>query len=286
VVHSSPDESALELPPEWIGESFRTNSRLTGLLWLLKEEDLKATANTMTPKDVEQGEEVITEGSVGTRFYIIEYGSFEVYVSSPEAPFPGIKVGELGPGGSFGELALLYSQARSATVVATSRARLWVMERAAFQNAVSQGWNQNLPANFITFLESVPLFRGIERSKLKQLGRAMLPKWFGKGESLIQKGDWDERFFVLRTGAAAAVEQLPEGEREVELYTEPGSVIGGDVLLQEYRQPAERTVKSQSDVTVAFWMSKLTFDNVMGHYKEDALRNLKHADEQDQCVCM
>eukprot|EP00413_Alexandrium_margalefii_P018615 CAMPEP_0204525250 /NCGR_PEP_ID=MMETSP0661-20131031/7810_1 /ASSEMBLY_ACC=CAM_ASM_000606 /TAXON_ID=109239 /ORGANISM="Alexandrium margalefi, Strain AMGDE01CS-322" /LENGTH=242 /DNA_ID=CAMNT_0051531043 /DNA_START=16 /DNA_END=744 /DNA_ORIENTATION=- len=242
----------------------------------------------MTPQDVQTGESVIEQGSVGSMFYIIEWGSFEVFMSSDDVSPPGIKVGELGPGDSFGELALLYSKARSATVVATTRARLWVMERAAFQAAVAKGWNQDLPSKFIDFMDTVPLFRGISDDKKLQLGRALLPKWYSEGEAIIKQGDWEERFFVLRMGEATAVEELPDGEREVETYSGSGAVIGSEVLRQEYRQQSRVTVRSNSDITVVFWMSKLTFDEIMGEEKEEALAQLEasYSGEKDQCVCM
>lgn len=284
--HKAPQQAAAALPPEWIIESFRTNARLTGLLWLLSAEDMKATIHTMFPQAIEAGECVIEEGSVGTTFYIIEKGSFEVFESHDDVPFPGIKVGELGPGDSFGELALLYSKVRSATVVATSPARLWVMERAAFQNAVSKGFDQQLPAHFLKFLEGVPLFKGIEGDRLMQLGRALLPRWFGKGQNIIRKGEWEECFYILRTGEAAAFVQLPEGEQQIEHFTAPGSVIGGEVLLQKYRGKSQINVKSLSEVTVAFWMSKLSFDNIMGECKDEALKNMVASRRSEECVCM
>jgi len=281
-------EADSELPPPWVAESVRTNSRLTGLLWLMSERDLQAIVSTMTPKDVEPGERVITQGHDGTRFYVIERGSFEVFMSNPGVPLPGIKVSELGPQASFGELALLYSQERSATVIATSPARLWVMERAAFQSAVSTGFKQNMPPKFMDFLETVPLFQGVGRDKLQQLGRALLPKWYSKGQHIIKQGDWEDCFFILRTGEAVATVDMPDRRIEVERYIEPGTLIGTEVLQEEYRKQAPLSVRSVSDVTVVFWMSKLTFDNVMGPYKEQALDRLAQAKkrEQEQCVCM
>lgn len=282
--HEGPPEQM----PAWIVESFRTNSRLTGLVWLMSEDELLEAAKTLHWQDVLPGQYVITQGSVGSRFYVIEYGSFEVFVSSEAHAEPGIKVDELGPGDSFGELALLYSIPRSATVVATSQSRLWVMERQDFQAAVSKGCQQLVSPKFMEFVGTVPLFKGTSGALLKQLGRSLIPQWFGKGEEIISQGNFQERFYILRTGEALAVVQGPDGEQEVERYCEPGAIIGANVLLNEHRSPSKVVVRSISDVTVVFWMSKLTFDNVAGTSKEQMLMNMREQQpqSQEQCVCM
>jgi CRP-like cAMP-binding protein len=55
-------------------------------------------------------------------FYIIEQGDVGVQIE-------GSKTKKLGRGSYFGELALLYDQPRSATVVALSDCVLWGLER-------------------------------------------------------------------------------------------------------------------------------------------------------------
>jgi len=285
------DAAEQDALPDWIVESFRTNARLTGLVWLMSEDELREAASTMYLKQIEPGEVVITQGTIGSQFFIVDTGMFEVYVTNELYPDPGVKVSDLGPGDSFGELALLYSIPRSATVVATSSASLWVMERAAFQAAVTKGSNQPVSQKFLKFLEGIELFRGVPRETMEVLGRSLIPKWYGNGEEMISAGEFQERFYILRTGEVQAVAMGAAGEEEVERWTEPGAIIGSDVLMGELRNQSDRVVRSCSDVTVAFWMSKLTFDNVAAEYKETILRNLTEAEQgtpqqQEGCVCM
>lgn len=276
--------------PDWIVESFRTNARLTGLVWLMSEDELREAASTMYQRDIDPGEVVITQGTIGSQFYIVDSGFFEVYVSNEMYPDPGIKVDDLGPGDSFGELALLYSIPRSATVVSTSSASLWVMERTAFQAAVTKGSQQPVSPRFLDFLEGISLFRGVPRDIMEVLGRSLIPKWFGNGEEIIRDGEFQECFYILRTGEVQAAVMGEAGETEVQRWSEPGSIIGSDVLRDECRRQSSRVVRSCSDVTVAFWMSKLTFDNVAAAYKETILQNLEESEQgvqqQEGCVCM
>ena len=56
----------------------------------------------MVKKSVVANETVIKQGDEGDFFYVIEHGLFEIFVN-------GQLVLEVGNGGSFGELALMYN---------------------------------------------------------------------------------------------------------------------------------------------------------------------------------
>lgn len=72
----------------------------------------------MVEKKVKSGDVVIQQGDEGDNFYVVDEGLFEVFVN-------GKKVVEIGPGGSFGELALMYNTPRAATVKAVNDGVLW-----------------------------------------------------------------------------------------------------------------------------------------------------------------
>jgi CRP-like cAMP-binding protein len=76
------------------------------------------------------GSILIAEGEVGDRFYFIETG--EVVVSQP-----GREIGRLGPGESFGELALVRRIPRTATVVAATDVEMLALDRASFLLAIT-----------------------------------------------------------------------------------------------------------------------------------------------------
>jgi len=82
--------------------------------------------DAMQRLEVPAGEVVIKQGDQGDRFYIIESGEVEYWISKGGAP--PVKVGTGGPSQSFGELALMYGSPRAATVVATQACVFWVMD--------------------------------------------------------------------------------------------------------------------------------------------------------------
>jgi Na+/melibiose symporter-like transporter len=87
-------------------------------------------ASSLVPIHVSAGEDVFRQGQSGDRFYIVKSG--EVVVSVDGEP-----VNRLGPGGYFGEIALLRDVPRTATVAAETETELLALERDEFIAAVT-----------------------------------------------------------------------------------------------------------------------------------------------------
>jgi hypothetical protein len=91
---------------------------------------LERISYDLAPVHSEAGEDVITQGEYGNRFYLIESGEVEVLED-------GVFRRTEGPGESFGEIALLRDVPRTATVRATAPSRLLALEREQFIAAVT-----------------------------------------------------------------------------------------------------------------------------------------------------
>jgi MFS family permease len=76
------------------------------------------------------GQDVIVQGDIGDRFYLIEEGQVEVFEHGEFRRHEG-------PGESFGEIALLHDVPRTATVRTTVDTRLLALEREQFLLAVT-----------------------------------------------------------------------------------------------------------------------------------------------------
>ena len=91
---------------------------------------IERLAADVAHRHVDAGAAVISEGEPGDHYYVIDRGEAEVSIE-------GQHVRVLGPGGGFGELALLRDVPRTATVVATTDLDLLAFDRDQFLQAVT-----------------------------------------------------------------------------------------------------------------------------------------------------
>jgi CRP-like cAMP-binding protein len=93
----------------------------------LPEAELDELASAMSEVEVEAGAKVVTVDDYGTAIYFIEQGKADVLADGDEA------TETLGPGDTFGEIALLLTGERSATVVARTPMQLLSLSGQDFQ---------------------------------------------------------------------------------------------------------------------------------------------------------
>lgn len=96
----------------------------------------------LEPMEVKAGQKIVTQGTKGDRFYIVDDGSFEVRVLAEGQEdidgkggdvvhvYEGSRENNFHP--SFGELALKYSAPRAASIVAKTDGKLWALHRYAY----------------------------------------------------------------------------------------------------------------------------------------------------------
>lgn len=100
-------------------------------LAVLPTYDLERLAIGARWLNVAAGEDVVTEGEEGDLFYVVADGTLEVAVHGD------VRSAHLGQGGSFGEIALLRTVPRTATVTALTDSRLLTLASEDFLAAVT-----------------------------------------------------------------------------------------------------------------------------------------------------
>ena len=167
--------------------------------------------DAMFEKRVQKGTAVIVQGDEGDNFYVVDQGKFSVRVDGKE-------VVQIGPTGSFGELALLYNTTRSATVIALEDSILWGVDRQTFRSVIIDHAHQKR-LMYEDFIRSVPILSTLKRGEVTRIADALQPIQFAAGDVIIKQGDLGDRFYIMESGEAV-VRQHPESE---------GNLLQGEV---------------------------------------------------------
>jgi cAMP-dependent protein kinase regulator len=177
--------------------------------------------NAMKEVHVAPGEAVIRQGDQGDYFYVVESGSFDIYVRSTSAPSTssagtsdddarvaggdaaslGDKKAVAGPSSSFGELALLYAQPRAASVLATQASVLWALDRITFRSILI-GTNSRKRSLFEAHLRNVSLFDSLSDAERAKIADALEQRAVEQGARVIEQGERGSEFFIVIDGSA------------------------------------------------------------------------------------
>lgn len=211
-----------------------------------------------------KGVKVIVQGDVGDYFYVVESGGFHVYVNKTGklesgAAGMGEKVGTVGPGGSFGELALMYNAPRAATVVSAEPAVLWQLDRVTFRRILmdSAFQRRRMYEGFLGEVDILKTLTSYERSKIAD---ALETLKYPSGSTIIKEGEPGTAFFILESGEAEVYKKGSNGDKPVAKYKK-GDYFGELALLND--APRAATVIATTAVKVAS-LGKEGFQRLLG----------------------
>eukprot|EP00928_Gymnodinium_smaydae_P063671 TRINITY_DN47180_c0_g1_i1.p1 TRINITY_DN47180_c0_g1~~TRINITY_DN47180_c0_g1_i1.p1 ORF type:complete len:866 (-),score=151.61 TRINITY_DN47180_c0_g1_i1:100-2649(-) len=171
-------------------------------LFELDDARCNAMANAMWSEKVAAGKQIITEGDVvSDYFYVVSQGKFEVLVSQHTL---------IEPGGSFGELALLYPAPRAATVKAVTDAVVWVIDRHQFKSILQKPLEEVVHSDK-EFLDELEAFNSFSYEEKLEVARALVEVTFRRGDCLYQEGEQSDAFYIVYDGEIS----VSKGRRSV-----------------------------------------------------------------------
>lgn len=211
----------------------------------------------------QKGTEVIKQGDVGDYFYVIYDGTVEFVVNDKI-------VGKAESGASFGELALLYTSPRAATVrTKTANVILYRVDQATFRY-ILQAQTKEAAGEKVELLKLVSFLKDLDYSQISKLAAVMTPKKFSAGDYLMRKGDAADFFYILAEGAVTAKNVTVGDAKFEDLRMEKrGDYFGERALVTG--EPRAADIIANTDVT-AFAIDKNTFENVLGNFNSLILR--------------
>eukprot|EP00808_Paulinella_micropora_P019233 g7299.t1 len=163
------------------------------MLRTLEEGQLIKIAEAMQPRDVKKGDTLITQGERSEEFYICADGKFHVWVD-------GKQVAHKNAGQFFGELALMHSALRSASVTAAKDSKVWQITRLQLRSLLASANSSNETTKLTNLLEKVKMFDLLFPEERK----ALIPKFsyvkFKPKEIIYKRGQPAQDYFLVDSG--------------------------------------------------------------------------------------
>jgi cAMP-dependent protein kinase regulator len=196
---------------------------------------------------------IISQGEPGDFFYVIQEGKVKFQVNDKT-------VGKAGKGNSFGELALLYTCPRAATVIASKETRLFRVDQMTFRFILQHQTKQSEKEK-TDLLRGVNFLKDLDASDIKKLCRVMTPRFFSVDDVLVRKGEPGDAFYVLQEGKVL-VKDISVGSTVYE-----DQVLGsGEYFGERSLCTSEPRAANVVGLTrgVAFSIDRTTFEKVLG----------------------
>jgi CRP-like cAMP-binding protein len=212
------------------------------------------------PEQFAAGEEIIRQGDVPDKFYIITRGRVAVVLQPPDGLDAVIDY--LGPGDFFGEVGLLRQSRRMATVRAETAVGVMSMDYPTFKTWIE---GSSMVAQEIRALAAERTRDTGPLDPAPQFDVQMLPDDLGDtavesaeqyeaGDVIIRQGDQPDLFFVLIEGFVSVTHEDANGKRHQVAYLTAGDYFGEIGLLEGSERIATVTAVTRVKV-VSFDLS-------------------------------
>ncbi|CAO3686498.1 unnamed protein product [Rhizopus stolonifer] len=232
----------------------------------LDEEHHQDVVDAMVEMPFENGKTIIEQGAVGDYFYVVDSGTFDCFITKDEETN---KVTSYETGGSFGELALMYNAPRAATIVATSDAKVWALDRVTFRTILME--NTSLKRKmYESFLAEVPLFKSLEAYERHKIADALESVYFEDEAQIMKQGDMGKQFYLIESGTAVFYKTDEDGNQKEVNQLGRGSYFGELALLND--SPRAATVAAKGRLKCAT-LNKKAFTRLLGSVLEILKRN-------------
>lgn len=202
---------------------------------------------------------VCRQGKTGFYFYIIKEGSFQIEINKKY-------LNKLEKGDSFGELALIHSANRSASIKCVSqRALLYVMERRHFRKIIDHINIVNFEENK-RFLKSIPILANIDPTLKSVLANNLIKEYYEPNQKIVKQNNDANSIYLIKEGSVRC-----EKDGKLIRKLRSGDYFGEASILTD----AKRTMDVISDTkSIVYDISVNTLKNMLGeNYKESLCFN-------------
>ncbi|XP_055904580.1 cGMP-dependent protein kinase 1 [Eupeodes corollae] len=179
--------------------------------------------DAMQPASYDEGSYIIRENEEGSEIFVSEEGYYDVIKS-------GNIIGTIGPGTVFGELAILYSAKRFASIKTVTRAKVWKIDRLKFRNIMLvSGYKEK--EEYLQFLKSSPILKDLSQDVLCKLVDILKRRFYPGNTCIVREGEVGNEFFIIRGGTVTIKKIQADGTEKIVAHRKRGDYFGEHAIL-------------------------------------------------------
>mmetsp|Transcript_15058 Transcript_15058/g.29014 ORF Transcript_15058/g.29014 Transcript_15058/m.29014 type:complete len:788 (-) Transcript_15058:272-2635(-) len=220
-------------------------------------EQLSEVVDSFQTESFNKGDHIITQGTVGKKFYILKQGIVTVLVNGKE-------VATLGSYSFFGERSLLSDDVTAAEiVVASDDAKVLSLDQNSFNVLLGPLKDIIDKRNKIRMLRAVPLLKTLTDMELDALAEVMTAASYADGDTIIQQGTKGNTFYLIKAGEVSVTKAEEPGKELIRLAK--GAFFGEKALLED--EPRAATISAKG-ATTCFLIERADFNKHLGSLKD------------------
>lgn len=221
----------------------------------------------MSYHKVTAGHCVVREGEVGNSLFILVQG--DATVTRGEGS-ERVTMAQLGAGSLFGELALLRSKPRGATVTTVHPSELFEIGREAIEQiaethpAITEDLVQFARRRLImNLMATSKIFHPFDDAQRLQILRAFVSRVVEAGAEIITEGKEPSGLYVVLEGEVEVSKVDDGGERVILAYLREGDVFGEIALIEKRLTVATVTATEKS---VVLYLDRAKLEAFLEHH--------------------
>jgi len=231
----------------------------------LDDEERRMVASRLTPQQYAPSEAIFRSGDAASGIYFIESGSVHLIGDDDFT--------ELGPGETFGEMAVLSGKPHANTAQAAMASTVWQLTPSDFvrltetypdiRTSLSRNLRSRLSAadvvQAVSVLQRNPIFANLSREALDEVATHLLLQHTPVGEVIFSPGDPGDAMYFVESGQVELTKE-DEERRETLARLIPGDFFGEMALLTGQA----RTVTARAVTHGNLWVLYRTdFDSLL-----------------------
>uniref|UniRef100_A0A7R9ZXB3 cGMP-dependent protein kinase n=1 Tax=Pyrodinium bahamense TaxID=73915 RepID=A0A7R9ZXB3_9DINO len=160
----------------------------------LEDKSIEGILDSMEYFVFRDGETIVRQGDPGRYFFVVDEGNCGIIVK-------GIQTATIGPGATFGAIALLYNCPRTATVDAKGDVAVWGADGDSFRTVLQDSLKTHYEEN-LRFLDYVTWFVALTAQQKERICKlALSVKAYEEGSTVIKQGDPPSAVYIVKKGA-------------------------------------------------------------------------------------